>query len=66
MDELEVYHDTAVFGPHRWMIRGSNNRNISEAQFSSAHDAKAAIRVGHAIGRRINNELAERIRDLLP
>lgn len=64
--ELEAYHDTAVFGPHRWMIRGSSISRISEAQFTSRHDAETAIAIGYLIGEAAKEELAERVRDVLP
>lgn len=65
-EHLEVYRDTAIFGPHQWMIRGSSNRRISEAQFTSEHDAKTAIAIGYLIGEQAKEELADRIRSALP
>lgn len=61
---LEAYMDTAVFGPHRWMIRGSENRAISVAQFTSKHDAEIAIRVGYAIAEEQKQELYRRIQEM--
>jgi len=66
MSDLEAYQDTAVFGPHRWMIRGSSNRRISEVQFTSEHDAKMAITVAYLIAEQAKEELADRIRGVLP
>lgn len=63
---LEAYRDTAVFGPHQWMIRGSSNRRISEVQFTSKHDAETAIAVGYLIGEEAKEELADRVRGVLP
>jgi len=63
---MESYMDTAVFGPHRWMIRGSSDRIISEAQFTSKHDAEMAIRVGYAIGEEARRELARKVMEVLP
>jgi hypothetical protein len=66
MMTLEAYMDTAVFGPHRWMIRGSDNQFVSNAQFTSQHDAEMAIRVGNAMANSAEIELGARIREMLP
>lgn len=63
---MEAYHATAVFGPHRWMISGSDNRVISSAQFTSEHDAKKAIAVGNAMAIEAERELSRKISDMLP
>lgn len=63
---LEPYMETAVFGPHRWMIRGSDNNVISQAQFTSQHDADAAIKVAYALARIAEAELGAKISELLP
>jgi hypothetical protein len=63
---LEAYHATAVFGPHRWMISGSDDSVIGQAQFTSKHDAETAISVAYRIACEAERELGRKISELLP
>lgn len=62
---LEAYHDTAVFGPHRWMIKGSDDDRISRLQFTSEHDAKAAINTAHAYAELVKRVMRAKVSDAL-
>ena len=63
---IEVYLDTGVFGPHRWMISGSDNRIISQAQFTSKHDAETALKVAHQFAIDAERALGRKISEILP
>jgi len=63
---LEAYHATAVFGPHRWMISGSDDDFISNVQFTSKHDAETAIALANKVAIEAERELGRKISEVLP
>jgi hypothetical protein len=58
MDDIEVYHATAVFGPRRWMTTVSN-----EIQFTSREDAEGAVRLAHLLVHKAVEDAIDRAAD---
>lgn len=62
---FEAFHDTAVFGPHRWAIRefgGDPWKNpMHNLQFTSEHDAKKAIEAANAYGEVMKEHMRDRL-----
>ncbi len=61
MNTDEIYCDTAVFGPRRWRV-GKGTQFL----FSTREDAETALKLAGSIAFEHMEELADRVRQVLP